>query len=139
MEPKITLDLRGKCVLVTGASRGIGRETAIRMGLAGARVAVEGVPLERGGVVDEDVDAADLVDHRLDLARIAEVGADGDGVADLLGYRTRLGLAAVVVDGDARAGEAHADGRLPPDAARRAGDQSDTSAEVERGLRLHGA
>src|SRR5881296_1474939 len=40
MEPKITLDLRGKCVLVTGASRGIGRETAIRMGLAGARVAV---------------------------------------------------------------------------------------------------
>src|SRR5881394_133259 len=40
MEPKITLDLRGKCVLVTGASRGIGRETAIRMGLAGARVVV---------------------------------------------------------------------------------------------------
>src|ERR1051326_8159228 len=40
MDPKITLDLRGKSVLVTGASRGIGRETAIRMGLAGARVAV---------------------------------------------------------------------------------------------------
>jgi 3-oxoacyl-[acyl-carrier protein] reductase len=40
MDPKTTLDLAGKAVLVTGASRGIGRETAIRLGLAGARVAV---------------------------------------------------------------------------------------------------
>ena len=34
------LDLSGKVVLITGASRGIGRETAIRMGDAGAKVAV---------------------------------------------------------------------------------------------------
>lgn len=37
---KTTLDLRGKAVLVTGASRGIGRETALRMALAGASVGV---------------------------------------------------------------------------------------------------
>jgi 3-oxoacyl-[acyl-carrier protein] reductase len=35
-----TLDLSGKTVLITGASRGIGRESAIRMAAAGATVAV---------------------------------------------------------------------------------------------------
>ena len=34
------LDLSGKVVLITGASRGIGRECAVRMGAAGANVAV---------------------------------------------------------------------------------------------------
>lgn len=38
--PETTLDLGGKVVLVTGASRGIGREAAVRMAAAGARVAV---------------------------------------------------------------------------------------------------
>jgi 3-oxoacyl-[acyl-carrier protein] reductase len=38
--PKITLDLSGKTVIITGASRGIGAETARRMAAAGARVIV---------------------------------------------------------------------------------------------------
>ncbi|MDQ3280984.1 MAG: SDR family oxidoreductase [Acidobacteriota bacterium] len=37
---KTTLDLSRKVVLITGASRGIGREAALRMGEAGAQVAV---------------------------------------------------------------------------------------------------
>jgi NAD(P)-dependent dehydrogenase (short-subunit alcohol dehydrogenase family) len=40
VKEKATLDLRGKTVVITGASRGIGAETARRMGAAGARVVV---------------------------------------------------------------------------------------------------
>lgn len=40
VKAKTTLDLGGKTVLITGASRGIGAETARRMAAAGARVIV---------------------------------------------------------------------------------------------------
>jgi NAD(P)-dependent dehydrogenase (short-subunit alcohol dehydrogenase family) len=40
MTDKVTMDLGDRVALVTGASRGIGRETAIRFAAAGARVAI---------------------------------------------------------------------------------------------------
>jgi 3-oxoacyl-[acyl-carrier protein] reductase len=84
MDPKTTLDLRGKCVLVTGASRGIGRETAVRMGLAGARVAVNyhrSEP-EALAVVRE---IGDAIAVRADLADPAQVEAMIDDVVHRLG------------------------------------------------------
>jgi NAD(P)-dependent dehydrogenase (short-subunit alcohol dehydrogenase family) len=52
---KTTLDLTDKVALITGASRGIGAETAIRFGLAGARVAVN---YNRGKREAEEIAAA---------------------------------------------------------------------------------
>jgi 3-oxoacyl-[acyl-carrier protein] reductase len=67
----MNLDLSGKTVLVTGASRGIGRAIALRLGGAGARVAVHGFSnLERASAVaaaagnGSEAFAADLADRR---------------------------------------------------------------------------
>jgi NAD(P)-dependent dehydrogenase (short-subunit alcohol dehydrogenase family) len=85
MDPRITPDLRGKRVLVTGASRGIGRETALRMGLAGAHVGVNYFrgETEANDVVREIGDAAAL---RADVADPEQVGRmfDAFGRVDVL-------------------------------------------------------
>jgi 3-oxoacyl-[acyl-carrier protein] reductase len=85
MDPKITLDLRGKRVLVTGASRGIGRETALRMGLAGAHV---GVNYFRGEAEANEVvrEIGDAVALRADVADAEQVERmiDAFGRVDVL-------------------------------------------------------
>jgi 3-oxoacyl-[acyl-carrier protein] reductase len=67
MHEKTTLDLTDKVALITGASRGIGAETALRFGLAGARVAVN---YNRG------CDAAEEVVRTIGEERAAAFGAD---------------------------------------------------------------
>ena len=67
MHEKTTLDLTDKVALITGASRGIGAETALRFGLAGARVAVN---------YNSGRDAAEVVVRTIGSERSAAFGAD---------------------------------------------------------------
>ncbi len=92
-------------------------------------VTVEGVDLEGGGVVDQNVDSAETVDHGLNhgfnLLGIGDVGADGDRLtlADVANDGVCIGLTPMVVHADSRAGQGHSNRRFPPDSARGAGDQ----------------
>ncbi|HEX9457714.1 MAG TPA: SDR family oxidoreductase [Thermoanaerobaculia bacterium] len=67
MHAKTTLDLTDRVALITGASRGIGAETALRFGLAGARVAVN---YNRGR------DEAEEVARTIGDGRAVAIGAD---------------------------------------------------------------
>src|SRR5258708_14817498 len=67
MHAKTTLDLTDRVALITGASRGIGAETALRFGLAGARVAVN---YHRGR------DEAEEVARTIGDGRAVAIGAD---------------------------------------------------------------
>jgi NAD(P)-dependent dehydrogenase (short-subunit alcohol dehydrogenase family) len=49
------IDLNGKCALITGATDGVGRVVAIRLGEAGARVLVHGRDHDRGQRVVDDI------------------------------------------------------------------------------------
>jgi NAD(P)-dependent dehydrogenase (short-subunit alcohol dehydrogenase family) len=68
-------DLRGKTVLVTGATDGVGRVVARRLGADGARVLVHGRNRERGAaVVNEIVRAGGTAEFLpADLSSLAEV------------------------------------------------------------------
>src|SRR5882724_9853710 len=71
------VDLSGKRVLVTGASGGIGRETARALAAAGATVVLAARSVEKTNAamqsIHEDVPTAALESLELDLASLASV------------------------------------------------------------------
>jgi len=86
MTSKVTIDLSGKVILITGASRGIGRETAVRMAQAGAllglnynsgeaeaKALVDEVGKDRAIAVRADMSSPDQVKAMVD-ATVARFG-----------------------------------------------------------------
>ena len=80
-----TIDMRGKTVLITGSTSGLGAEVAERLGAMGATVIVHGRSLERGKEVVDAINAAgpgEAVFYQADLGSLAEVKALADRVKD---------------------------------------------------------
>jgi hypothetical protein len=78
------VDMSGRTVLVTGATSGIGRETALALGRLGARVLVHGRDRERGAAVVDALAAvgADAAFHRADFASLDAVRGLAEAVRE---------------------------------------------------------
>jgi 3-oxoacyl-[acyl-carrier protein] reductase len=83
----VNIDLSGRCAVVTGASRGIGRAIAIRLAEAGAAVAVVATSVDNAGRVASEITAAGGVARPFacDVADAASVAALAQGVLAALG------------------------------------------------------
>lgn len=80
-----TIDMRGKTVLITGSTSGLGAEVAGRLGAMGATVIVHGRSAERGREVVDAINAAGpgrAIFYQADLGSLAEVKALADRVKD---------------------------------------------------------
>jgi NAD(P)-dependent dehydrogenase (short-subunit alcohol dehydrogenase family) len=88
----VTGELEGRAALVTGATSGIGRATALRFAEEGARVALVGRDAETLGAVAEEIRAGggEAVEVRADVTvesdarRAVETAAEGLGGLDVL-------------------------------------------------------
>lgn len=80
-----TIDMRGKTVLITGSTSGLGAEVAGRLGAMGATVIVHGRSAERGQEVVDAINAAGpgrAIFYQADLGSLADVKALADRVKD---------------------------------------------------------
>jgi NAD(P)-dependent dehydrogenase (short-subunit alcohol dehydrogenase family) len=86
--PAALFDLTGRVALVTGGSRGLGREMALAFAAAGADVAVASRNLEACEAVADEVRALgrDASAHACHLGRWDEVGTLADAVLERFGH-----------------------------------------------------
>jgi NAD(P)-dependent dehydrogenase (short-subunit alcohol dehydrogenase family) len=84
-------DLNGKVAIVTGAGRGIGREHALALARAGARVLVNDLGASLAGEGADDGPAHDVVREIETLG--GEAVANGENVADFAGARRMVDAA----------------------------------------------
>jgi NAD(P)-dependent dehydrogenase (short-subunit alcohol dehydrogenase family) len=78
-------DLQGKVAIVTGAGRGIGREHALALARAGARIVVNDLGVSLAGEGADEGPAHDVVREVAALG--GEAVANGDNVADFAGAK----------------------------------------------------
>lgn len=83
-EQSAAMPMRGKTVLITGSTDGLGREVAIRVATLGAHVLVHGRNRERGAAVVDEITRAGRGTARFyaaDLASLAEVRSLAGAIA----------------------------------------------------------
>src|SRR5688572_14801439 len=68
------MDLAGRSIIVTGATSGIGRATAVKLAACGARLTLVGRDLQRGAQIENEVQALGA-DARLELVDLTHPGA----------------------------------------------------------------
>ena len=90
-------NLEGKVAIVTGAGRGIGREHALALAEAGARVVVNDLGAGLSGEGHDDTPAQQVVQEI--VAKGGEAAANGENVADFAGAER---LVAQAIDGFGR-------------------------------------
>ena len=83
----LTVDMRGKAALVTGAASGLGRATALRLAEAGADLCIVDVNAERLGETAKLLGGASVLVH---VANLAEPDACTGAVAATVGRFGRL-------------------------------------------------
>jgi NAD(P)-dependent dehydrogenase (short-subunit alcohol dehydrogenase family) len=97
------VDLRGKAVLVTGSTDGLGKEVARQLGALGAFVIVHGRNAERGEEVVRTIKGAgDAAFHRADFASLAGVAAFAEAIMETYDRLDVLVNNAAAVSGDER-------------------------------------
>ena len=89
--------LQGKTILVTGASSGIGRETAIVCSKMGARVVITGRNINRLDETYSSLVGGDHVKIVTDLAQDLDIEKLADKVPPLDGFSSNAGITKVVL------------------------------------------
>jgi len=89
--------LQGKTILVTGASSGIGRETAIVCSKMGAKVVVTGRNNTRLDETYSSLEGSDHVKILADLSQNAEIEMLAEKVPQLDGFSSNAGITKVVL------------------------------------------